>query len=361
MNSLQLLSQLFAEGYENPEQISGICQIVLLRGGETDYLKVEVGEKPTISMATDKTADATITMPFTMLQRIVEESQWIDFRDADVMSLISLSGDRQLINFIARMMLMPGEEIQERITAYDQVNKKAFGLSELERVSNPTEEYILQALVDCRPFIVTDMPAYHSHNYWTLTKLKETYNDVLLRVRSEDEQETVGQFVIRMEKDLVKNEADPEKVIDGFNKIYTEGCRLPEAMKKEFCPPYFTLHDYIEPQIWLGCVPVSTPASSLHRDPYDGFLYQLIGRKKLIMYPPNQAGYLYPLKSYNNYQPCWVNPHEPDLQRYPLFEKAQGIVAELHPGELLIQPAGWFHAVHCIDSPTFSVSHFYSM
>jgi hypothetical protein len=29
------------------------------------------------------------------------------------------------------------------------------------------------------------------------------------------------------------------------------------------------------------------------------------------------------------------------------------------PGELIIQPAGWFHQVYALDSPNMSVSYFW--
>ncbi|XAT58965.1 hypothetical protein GN241_17320 [Rhodobacteraceae bacterium IMCC1335] len=31
----------------------------------------------------------------------------------------------------------------------------------------------------------------------------------------------------------------------------------------------------------------------------------------------------------------------------------------LNPGELLVQPAGWFHQVYALDSPNMSVSYFW--
>jgi len=57
--------------------------------------------------------------------------------------------------------------------------------------------------------------------------------------------------------------------------------------------------------------------------------------------------------------PFWVKPEEPYFERYPQFKHAKPIEVILRPGELLIQPAGWFHVVYCLDTPTFSVSHFY--
>ncbi len=134
--------------------------------------------------------------------------------------------------------------------------------------------------------------------------------------------------------------------------------RLIETMQPDFLPGFFSLHDYTEPQIWLGSVPTDIPASTLHRDPLDGLLYQFIGRKRLLLFAPDQADKLYPMRAWNNYQPCWVQPDRPDYERFPKFRQAKGMEVILEPGELLVQPAGWFHEVSCLDSPTFSVSYF---
>ena len=363
MNVQEAVYNLLSRGFENPEEVEGTFLMVIENDLEQrtiqspDYLQLITGKELKVATGKIDNPEAKATMPLSTLQRIVEESQWLDFRDPTVMSTIALEGDRDLINFFARMMLHPDEEMRERLEYWDNRNEPIFHTTEFERIKRPTEHYILQALADCRPFIVTDVPVNRPHTDWTLNYLNEIYGDAPLRVRAKDEQETVGQFLQRMEEANSFN----GKITAGHTKAYTEGCVLPEAMRAEFVPAYFTLHDYIEPQIWLGNVPVNVPASSLHRDPMDGFLYQIMGRKKMVMYAPNQAKYLYPLKAYNNYQPCWVEPIEPNYERYPLFKKAKPVEVILNAGELLIQPAGWFHAVYCLDSPTFSVSHFYRM
>lgn len=117
--------------------------------------------------------------------------------------------------------------------------------------------------------------------------------------------------------------------------------------------------DFIPPQLWLGSVPTHVPASSLHRDPLTGFLFQVIGCKRLDLYSADQAELLYPMKSYKNYQPCWFRPEAPDFDRFPKARKAKCLSVTLRPGELLVQPAGWFHQVHALDSPNMSVSYFW--
>ena len=65
------------------------------------------------------------------------------------------------------------------------------------------------------------------------------------------------------------------------------------------------------------------------------------------------------LKAYNNYQPCWFKPEAPDFAIYPKAREAKCVSVTLNPGELLVQPAGWFHQVYALDSPNMSVSYFW--
>ena len=142
-------------------------------------------------------------------------------------------------------------------------------------------------------------------------------------------------------------------------KAYTEGSRLPDEMWENFGSMYFDREDFVPPQLWLGSVPTDVPATPLHRDPLTGFLFQVMGRKRLDLYSADQADLLYPYKSYNTYQKCWFQPDQPDYEKYPKARQAKCISVELHPGELLVQPAGWFHQVYALDSPTMSVSYFW--
>ena len=92
---------------------------------------------------------------------------------------------------------------------------------------------------------------------------------------------------------------------------------------------------------------------------YDGagthaFLMQVYGRKQFIIYPPNQEQYLYPSPEKENLS--LVNSLDnPDLEKFPLFAKAEATVFVLEPGELLFIPAHWWHTTKML-SPSISIS-----
>jgi histone arginine demethylase JMJD6 len=92
---------------------------------------------------------------------------------------------------------------------------------------------------------------------------------------------------------------------------------------------------------------------------YDGsathaFLMQIYGRKEYIVYPPDQREFLYPSPDSRNLS--MVNSLDtPDLERFPLFARAQGARFELRPGELLFVPALWWHTAKML-TPSITVS-----
>lgn len=352
---VERLAQLVRDGFENPEGITGRVQLSIPGYDLAHPLSICFAPNNlSVQHQWIDRPDATLTMPLETVDRIVNTITEVDFRDPDIIGTIHLDGDLDLINHIAKSLLRPSEDTLERFELAEQLEKEAYTLTEIPRLANPSELVILEFIAAGRPLIVTDLDMRVPHDQWSLGRLETDYGEVPLRVRSAERKETVAEFIQRVRSADLEN----DRIIEGHTKAYTEGCFLPEPMHKDFMPNHFTRDDYIEPQIWLGSVPVNVPASSLHHDPLDGFLYQVLGRKKIMMYAPDQAPYLYPMKAYNNYQPCWVKPEAPDYRRFPEFAKARGIETVLNPGELLIQPAGWFHAVYCLDSPTFSVSYF---
>lgn len=351
------LAKSLTAGFENPEKISGDCQFEFFdETDKTQFLSVKFDALAlTLSSEPLGASDAHIRMPLSVAEKIITNLEGVDYRDPDIIGKMEMSGDLHIVNHLAKALVKPSKVTQFTFDDATCLYRNAYALNSIAYLDSPTELHILEMIESKQPFIIRNAPMNRDQAEWSLEQLKSKYANVLLRVRSATEQETVADFVDKLTSLKLQNASD---IIEGHTKVYTEGCALPRQMIEDFLPLYFTTHDFTEPQIWLGSVPIEAPASSLHRDPLDGFLYQLMGRKKVILFSPDQARYLYPMKAYNNYQACWVKPESPNLDDFPLFKQARPIEAILHPGEILVQPAGWFHAVYCLDSPTFSVSYF---
>ena len=109
--------------------------------------------------------------------------------------------------------------------------------------------------------------------------------------------------------------------------------------------------------LWLGS---GGHTSCLHYDPMDGTLTQLMGVKRVILFPPHQLYNLYPLSILNHLRYglklrsvySQVYPDAPDLKAFPRFARAQQYryETELQPGEILFIPSGWWHEVQSIGT-----------
>ncbi|OWJ99885.1 hypothetical protein Celaphus_00016012, partial [Cervus elaphus hippelaphus] len=73
----------------------------------------------------------------------------------------------------------------------------------------------------------------------------------------------------------------------------------------------------------------------------DNFLIQVTGKKRVVLFSPRDAQYLYLSGSKSEV----LNIDNPDLAKYPLFSKARRYECSLKAGDVLFIPALWFHNV----------------
>jgi hypothetical protein len=105
-----------------------------------------------------------------------------------------------------------------------------------------------------------------------------------------------------------------------------------------------------------------SPRSSVgtHQDPgVHAFLAQVVGEKRVILFAPPMAPFLYPhsLRSFNAVHSRVKDVDAPDLERFPLFSLAVAHVGVLGPGEILYIPPFWWHNIRTLTW-SFSLSFF---
>jgi ribosomal protein L16 Arg81 hydroxylase len=102
------------------------------------------------------------------------------------------------------------------------------------------------------------------------------------------------------------------------------------------------------PRIFIGPKGAITP---LHVDVWDthAWLSQLEGRKRWLLFPPEDRKYLY------DYQ---VRCEKPDLAKFPLYEKASPLECTIGPGDTVFVPSRWAHWVQSLD-PGVSLTYNY--
>mmetsp|Transcript_18991 Transcript_18991/g.47040 ORF Transcript_18991/g.47040 Transcript_18991/m.47040 type:complete len:300 (-) Transcript_18991:357-1256(-) len=100
--------------------------------------------------------------------------------------------------------------------------------------------------------------------------------------------------------------------------------------------------------LWLG--PHSS-VSPLHNDPLDNLFMQYVGRKTVLLFPPDTQVYAGHNGQQSNTSPIEPEPENQALnqQQYPLFDQTTGIACEVGPGDALYVPSKWYHYVKSLD------------
>ena len=76
------------------------------------------------------------------------------------------------------------------------------------------------------------------------------------------------------------------------------------------------------------------------------FLNQIEGRKRVVLFAPEQSRFLY---QHPYTVASYVDINNPDYVRYPALARAEGYEVVLHPGESLFMPSGYWHYIEYVD------------
>ena len=113
----------------------------------------------------------------------------------------------------------------------------------------------------------------------------------------------------------------------------------------------------VNPLLWLGG-PVRT---QIHHDRDHNLACVIAGRRRFVLFPPEQVANLY-IGPMDNPPPLSVVDLEaPDFSRYPRFAKAleTAQAAELGPGDALFMPRHWWHHVTSRDPYNAMVNYWW--
>lgn len=105
--------------------------------------------------------------------------------------------------------------------------------------------------------------------------------------------------------------------------------------------------------------------SLLHYDETHSLLMMLEGRKRFILFSPDQSGCMYPYSPFslralleNRVVDSRVDCQNPDFSQHPKLRSAQGVVGWLEEGQALFIPAGTWHFIEA-EGRNVSVNYFW--
>jgi len=206
------------------------------------------------------------------------------------------------------------------------------------------------------PAIVTDAMADWPARDWSFELFRQKYGSKIIQISSAMVDNTESRW-IRLDEYIDYIEHPETSALSQMTssdrpfyayayKPFSKNAELRQA----FRTPYF-LEDWYqlleEPLLSIlnpGWVLLGgkRTVSQLHQDFFSTHTWfaQVKGVKDFILFPPSDSPYLYGGA---------VNPHSPDLARFPLFERATGHRCQVGPGEVLCLPADWWHHVVAVE------------
>ncbi len=103
----------------------------------------------------------------------------------------------------------------------------------------------------------------------------------------------------------------------------------------------------IVPRLWVGG-PLKTQT---HNDRDHNLACVIAGRRRFLLFPPEQVSNLYVGPLDNPPPLSLVDPERPDYDRFPKFREAMkaAVVAHLGPGDAIFMPKYWWHHVTSLD------------
>lgn len=210
-----------------------------------------------------------------------------------------------------------------------------------------------------RPVILADATTHwRARNRWTPQFFKREYGH--LGVEIDGESMLLSDLIDRVEASTNDNPAPylrnqplgewPPELFDDVSPM--PECTQPNWLESRLFPSRRPLSSE---EVYIGGRGARFPV--LHYDGFHthAFLMQLYGDKEYIAFSPAQTPLMYPQDDPAANRSRIDDVLQPDRAAFPLFDQAEGLRFELHPGETLFVPAGWWHTARIL-SPSVTVS-----
>jgi|GEM_PF-3600282 histone arginine demethylase JMJD6 len=239
-------------------------------------------------------------------------------------------------------------------------------IKDVRRLKDVDPDNFCQEFLDSgpgEPVIVTDAMKHWEAAHWDFTFLRKRFEDKLLNIASSMKEAKRTRWIKMNEYlDYVENrESHPLRKLEGRTPFYAYTLKpftKYSDLLNHFTTPYFIekndLYATLDPSMrtamnpgWIMLGPENT-VSALHQDFFSTHTWfgQICGEKRFHLFAPDQSDYLYG---------GHADPANPDYDRFPKLKDATVYVADVGPGEVLCQPAKWWHHV-VSQSPSITLA-----
>eukprot|EP01083_Nonionella_stella_P175305 610106_1 len=149
-----------------------------------------------------------------------------------------------------------------------------------------------------------------------------------------------SEFVSRASKSVTH-----EPLMAENEKLYLYGENMPGSLKPSVPFPKFlpsTSEDLTSTMLWVA---LTGNCSPIHYDMVEGVMCQMSGTKRFVLCPPSHYAQLYPFEVNSPFdrQSKVSDVLAPNLEEFPLCTGLPLIRGEVHAGEVLYIPYGWWH------------------
>lgn len=230
----------------------------------------------------------------------------------------------------------------------------------IERIHQPKLAEFNRYIAQSQPVVITGIAnQWQAYSNWTPESFKQMFGQIEVPLRSSDNELDVF-FGKKKQKeflsfaqyiDLILNWNIAEKRPPYFGNIFLNNSEIKpivEPLLQDFdFPNYFTNSKKNDLHLWIGA---ANQKSTIHNDNYQNLNAQIYGKKAFLLFSPEQHPLLYPVKIDDELWSSPVDPQNPDLAKYPLYDRTSCIEAVLEPGEILFIPIFWWHQARAITT-----------
>ncbi|HET6584075.1 MAG TPA: cupin-like domain-containing protein [Nannocystaceae bacterium] len=220
-------------------------------------------------------------------------------------------------------------------------------------------EFHAQYLEPEVPVVLADVVArWPAATKWSPQALIERFGDYPIRANYHPDAVMTAWKRMRADTTLgaVLGDHDPRTFVSA--NLFAE---CPYLVDDIDIPPIIR-PDWIEDQARLWIQPRGN-RTGLHWDSFSSLICVVRGRKRLLLFAPDQLELLYPCavtgsKDFSMGSWSRLDVFAPDFAEYPAARAARYHDVTIEEGETILVPRHWWHAVENLGTPTISVSFF---